>query len=96
MHAEADLWVRDDASGDLFAVKGAKNAAGHLDPTSWGTAQRVKIGSGLGRTAYPTLVSAGDFDRDGRTDLAAVGADGKAVWFRATATGIDATPRPVG
>ncbi|MFD7930422.1 hypothetical protein ACFV4S_31980, partial [Streptomyces sp. NPDC059742] len=82
MHAEADLWVRDDASGDLFAVKGAKNAAGHLDPTSWGTAQRVKIGSGLGRTAYPTLVSAGDFDRDGRTDPAAVGAAGKAVWFR--------------
>ncbi|MER6255586.1 DNRLRE domain-containing protein [Streptomyces sp. NPDC001584] len=92
----ADLWVRDDASGDLFAVKGAKNAAGHLDLASWGTAQRVKIGSGLGRTAYPTLVSAGDFDRDGRADLAAVGADGKAVWFRATAGGIDATPRPVG
>ncbi|WP_405435768.1 DNRLRE domain-containing protein [Streptomyces avidinii] len=92
----ADLWVRDDASGDLFAVKGAKDAAGHLDPTSWGTAQRVKIGSGFGRTAYPTLVSAGDFDRDGLVDLSAVGADGRAVWFRATATGIDATPRPIG
>ncbi|MDX3536916.1 hypothetical protein PV721_21565 [Streptomyces sp. MB09-01] len=26
---------------------------------------------------------------------AAAGADGKAVWFRATATGVDATPRPV-
>ncbi|MFG2233106.1 DNRLRE domain-containing protein [Streptomyces sp. NPDC048723] len=91
-----DLWVRDDASGDLFAVKGAKNAAGHLDPTSWGTAQRVKVGSGIGRTAYPTLVAAGDFDRDGLVDLSAVGADGKAVWFRATATGIDATPRPIG
>ncbi|MFC9583699.1 hypothetical protein ACFVJ8_12845 [Streptomyces yangpuensis] len=36
------------------------------------------------------------FDRDGHADLAAVGADGKAVWFRATATGIDTTPRPVG
>ncbi|ARE72974.1 hypothetical protein B6R96_02665 [Streptomyces sp. Sge12] len=91
-----DLWVRDDASGDLFAVKGAKDAAGQLDPRSWGTAQRVRIGSGFGRTAYPTLVSAGDFDRDGLVDLSAVGADGKAVWFRATATGIDATPRPIG
>ncbi|MFD9078118.1 DNRLRE domain-containing protein [Streptomyces erythrochromogenes] len=91
-----DLWVRDDISGDLFAVRGAKDAAGGFDPTSWATAQRVKIGSGLGRTAYPTLVSAGDFDRDGLADLAAVGADGKAVWFRATATGIDATPRPIG
>ncbi len=91
-----DLWVRDDASGDLFAVKGAKDGAGQLDPRSWGTAQRVKIGSGLGRTAYPTLATAADFDRDGLVDLSAVGADGKAVWFRATATGIDATPRPIG
>ncbi|MFF8268597.1 DNRLRE domain-containing protein [Streptomyces sp. NPDC016562] len=91
-----DLWVRDDASGDLFSVKGAKDAAGHLDPRSWATAQRVKIGSGFGRTAYPTLVAAGDFDRDGLADLAAVGADGKAVWFRSTATGVDATPRPIG
>ncbi|MFE2164278.1 DNRLRE domain-containing protein [Streptomyces sp. NPDC059447] len=92
----ADLWVRDDASGDLFAVKGAKDAAGHLDPRSWGTAPRVKIGSGFGRAAYPTLVAAGDFDRDGLADLAAVGADGKTVWFRSTATGVDPTPRPVG
>ncbi|MGW2272003.1 DNRLRE domain-containing protein [Streptomyces yangpuensis] len=91
-----DLWVRDDASGDLFAVRGAKDAAGGFDPTGWATAERVKIGSGLGRAAYPMLVSAGDLDRDGRTDLAAVGADGKAVWFRATASGIDQTPRPIG
>ncbi|MBZ9599874.1 hypothetical protein K7B06_33025 [Streptomyces erythrochromogenes] len=40
--------------------------------------------------------AAGDLDRDGRADLAAVGADGKAVWFRATASGIEATPRPIG
>ncbi|THA86762.1 DNRLRE domain-containing protein [Streptomyces sp. A0592] len=91
-----DLWVRDDTSGDLFAVRGTKDAAGRFDPTGWASAQRVKIGSGLGRTAYPTLVSAGDFDRDGLADLAAVGADGKTVWFRAAAAGIDATPRPVG
>ncbi|MGW6982711.1 DNRLRE domain-containing protein [Streptomyces sp. NPDC054932] len=91
-----DLWVRDDTSGDLFAVRGAKDADGRFDPTGWAAAQRVKIGSGLGRAAFPTLVSAGDFDRDGLADLAAVGADGRAVWFRATATGIDATPRPVG
>ncbi|MEV7169822.1 DNRLRE domain-containing protein [Streptomyces sp. NPDC093224] len=92
----ADLWVRDDVSGDLFVVRGAKDAAGGFDPTSWASAQRVKIGSGLGRTAYPTLVTAGDFDRDGLADLAAVGADGKTVWFRATASGIDSTPRPIG
>ncbi|MER7822246.1 DNRLRE domain-containing protein [Streptomyces sp. NPDC096097] len=92
----ADLWVRDDTSGDLFVVKGAKDASGQLDPKSWASAPRVKIGSGLGRTAYPTLASAADFDRDGLADLSAVGADGKAVWFRATATGIDATPRPIG
>ncbi|MFE0582381.1 DNRLRE domain-containing protein [Streptomyces sp. NPDC058874] len=91
-----DLWARDDVSGDLYVVRGAEDAAGRLDPTSWAAAQRVKIGSGLDRTAYPTLVSAGDFDRDGLADLAAVGADGKAVWFRGTATGMDATPRPIG
>ncbi|WP_030764962.1 DNRLRE domain-containing protein [Streptomyces sp. NRRL F-2664] len=91
-----DLWVRDDASGDLFAVRGAKDAEGRFDATSWSTAHRVKIGSALDRAAYPTLVAAGDLDRDGLADLAAVGADGKAVWFRATATGIDATPRPIG
>ncbi|MFJ3964663.1 hypothetical protein [Streptomyces sp. NPDC090036] len=56
----------------------------------------MRIGSGFGRTAYPTLASAADFDRDGRVDLSAVGADGKAVWFRATATGIESTPRPIG
>ncbi|MFD9408643.1 DNRLRE domain-containing protein [Streptomyces sp. NPDC059989] len=92
----ADLWVRDDASGDLFLVKGAKGTDGHLDPKSWGTGERVKIGSGLARSAYPTLVSAGDFNRDGRADLAAAGTDGKVVHFRGTATGIDATPVPVG
>ncbi|WP_328786950.1 FG-GAP repeat domain-containing protein [Streptomyces sp. NBC_00273] len=103
---DAPAWTGDNRSSHAEDVAGSGDvngdgepdllAAGHLDPTSRGTAQRVKIGSGLGRTAYPTPVSAGDFDRDGRTDLAAVGADGKAVWFRATATGIDTTPRPVG
>lgn len=92
----ADLWVRDDASGDLFLVKGTKGADGHLDPRSWGTGSRVKIGSGLARSAYPTLVSAGDFDRDGLADLAVTGADGTLRSFRGTATGIGATPVPAG
>ncbi|MFJ1618560.1 MULTISPECIES: FG-GAP-like repeat-containing protein [unclassified Streptomyces] len=92
----ADLWVRDDSSGDLFAVRGAKGDDGQLDPGSWATSNRVKIGSGLARSVYPVLVSAGDFDRDGRADLAAARADGTVVWFRGTATGIDPTPVPVG
>ncbi|MCX4540015.1 FG-GAP-like repeat-containing protein [Streptomyces sp. NBC_01565] len=92
----ADLWVRDDATGDLFAVKGVKGANGQLDPKSWGTGSRVKIGSGVARSAYPTLLSAGDLNRDGLADLAAVGADGKLVVFRGTAAGIDATPVSAG
>ncbi|MFD3807566.1 FG-GAP repeat domain-containing protein [Streptomyces sp. NPDC058619] len=92
----ADLWVRDDATGDLFAVRGAKGGDGRLALESWATGIRVMIGSGLARSAYPALVSAGAFDRDGRTDLAATRADGTAVWFRGTATGIDAAPVTAG
>ncbi|MFI8275759.1 FG-GAP-like repeat-containing protein [Streptomyces sp. NPDC085929] len=32
----ADLWLRDNASGDVFAVMGVKGADGKLDPAGWG------------------------------------------------------------
>ncbi|MEV0410503.1 hypothetical protein AB0I68_06715 [Streptomyces sp. NPDC050448] len=55
-------------------------------------ANRVKIGSGIARAAYPALGSNGDLTGDGLADLWAVAADGKAVAFRGTAAGIDASP----
>ncbi|MFF4297585.1 FG-GAP-like repeat-containing protein [Streptomyces vinaceus] len=89
----ADLWLRDDASGDVFAVYGVKGADGKPDPAAWGvTANRVKIGSGIARAAYPVLGSSGDLTGDGLADLWAVTADGKAVAFRGSAAGLDGTP----
>ncbi|MFJ3909075.1 VCBS repeat protein [Streptomyces sp. 2132.2] len=89
----ADLWLRDNASGDVFAVYGVKGADGKPDPAAWGvTANRVKIGSGIARAAYPVLGSSGDLTGDGAADLWAVTADGKAVAFRGGAAGLDGTP----
>ncbi|MFD8981027.1 DNRLRE domain-containing protein [Streptomyces sp. NPDC059564] len=92
----ADLWLREDATGDLHTVAGAKGADGKQDVTAWGSAPRVKTGSGFGRAAYPVLGSVGDLTGDGLADLWATGADGKAVLFRGTATGVDPTPVPLG
>ncbi|MFG2714329.1 FG-GAP repeat domain-containing protein [Streptomyces goshikiensis] len=92
----AKLWAYPGSRTGYLDQGGSPVANGHLDPRSWGTGSRVKIGPGLARSAYPTLVSAGDFDRDGLADLAVAGADGTFRSFRGTATGLGATPVPVG
>lgn len=56
----------------------------------------MKTGSGFGQAAYPALGSVGDLTGDGLADLWATGADGRAVLFRGTATGVDPTPVPLG
>ncbi|MFD9568293.1 FG-GAP-like repeat-containing protein [Streptomyces sp. NPDC059982] len=91
-----DLWLREDATGDLLTVAGAKGADGRQDVTAWGSAAKVRAGSGFGRAAHPVLGSAGDVTGDGFADLWATGPDGTAVLFRGTATGVDPTPVPLG
>ncbi|MCX4626345.1 FG-GAP-like repeat-containing protein [Streptomyces sp. NBC_01443] len=89
----ADLWLRDNASGDVSGVNGVKGSDGKPDPAAWGVAaNRVKIGSGIAQAAYPALGSSGDLTGDGRADLWAVTADGKVVAFRGTAAGLDGSP----
>jgi hypothetical protein len=65
-----DLWLRHNTTGDLYRAYGAKGPDGYLDVTTWGTAnKRVKIGTGLQASVYPTIGSVGDFDSDGYADL---------------------------
>ncbi|WP_285545765.1 ricin-type beta-trefoil lectin domain protein [Streptomyces lavendulae] len=82
-----DLWLRDDASGDVFRTFGSKGTNGLLDPTTWGSsASRVKVASGIGKAAYPTLGSAGDVTGDKLADLWAVDANRQLATFSGTGT----------
>ncbi|MET9622759.1 FG-GAP-like repeat-containing protein [Streptomyces sp. NPDC006464] len=66
----ADLWLRDNANGDILRSYGMKAANGYLDPTTWGnTAARVKIGTGVAAATYPVVGSVGDITGDGIADL---------------------------
>ncbi|MCX4990968.1 MULTISPECIES: FG-GAP-like repeat-containing protein [unclassified Streptomyces] len=66
----ADLWLREDATGDIYRSYGKKGANGYLDPTTWGnTAARVKIAVGYQASAYPSIGSVGDVTGDGLADL---------------------------
>ncbi len=65
-----DLWLRDNATGDVFRSDGRKGANGNLDPTTWGdAANRVKIGAGFTAAAFPSIGSVGDITGDGLPDL---------------------------
>lgn len=76
-----DLWLRDDASGDILRTYGKKGTVDTdaVDLATWGTQTRTKVGSGVNQAAYPTLGSAGDLDGDGVTDLWARQADNTMV-----------------
>ncbi|MEV7416662.1 ricin-type beta-trefoil lectin domain protein [Streptomyces sp. NPDC089919] len=93
-----DLWLRDDASGDLLRTYGSKGPDGKLDPTTWGNpASRVKIASGLGKAAYPKVDTVGDVTGDGMPDLWAAHANNQLAVFAGTGTpqdvnGISQTP----
>lgn len=99
-----DLWLRDDASGDVFRTLGSKGPNGLLDPTTWGGASsRVKIATGIGKSAYPNLGSAGDVTSDKLADLWAVDANQQLATFNGTGTsqpldvtGISQTPSFLG
>ncbi|WP_406181751.1 FG-GAP-like repeat-containing protein [Streptomyces sp. NBC_01006] len=76
----ADLWLRDNTTGDIFRTYGSKGVNGKLDPTTWGNpASRVKIGTSLPQSSYPELGSVGDITGDTFPDLWARKADGKVV-----------------
>jgi hypothetical protein len=65
-----DLWLRHNTTGDIYRAYGQKGPDGHLDPTTWGTANRTKIGTALLKAAdYPTVGSVGDITGDGLADL---------------------------
>ncbi|MEV6330193.1 FG-GAP-like repeat-containing protein [Streptomyces sp. NPDC051909] len=65
-----DLWMRENATGDIYRSYGQKGPKGHLDPTTWGnTAGRVKIAVGYQAYAYPAIGSVGDVTGDGLADL---------------------------
>ncbi|WP_371635026.1 discoidin domain-containing protein [Streptomyces zaomyceticus] len=66
----ADLWVRQDDSGDVYQYVGKKTPDGRFDLGSWGeSAQPVKILTGAGAATYPELSSSTDLTGDGRPDL---------------------------
>ncbi|MFE0642764.1 FG-GAP-like repeat-containing protein [Streptomyces sp. NPDC058877] len=66
----ADLWLREDATGDIWRSYGKKGSNGYLDPTTWGdTSARVKIAVGYQASAYPAIGSVGDVTGDGLADL---------------------------
>ncbi|WP_326649962.1 MULTISPECIES: FG-GAP-like repeat-containing protein [unclassified Streptomyces] len=66
----ADLWLRDNATGDILRSYGKKGPDGRLDPTTWGnTSSRVKIGSGYPAAVFPAMGSVGDVTGDGIADL---------------------------
>ncbi|MDX3095099.1 bulb-type lectin domain-containing protein [Streptomyces sp. ME19-03-3] len=66
----ADLWLRDDATGDIWRSYGNKGTNGYLDPATWGnTAGRVKIGTGYPASLYPAIGSVGDITGDGLADM---------------------------
>ncbi|MFI8260066.1 ricin-type beta-trefoil lectin domain protein [Streptomyces sp. NRRL F-2747] len=99
-----DLWLRDNATGDLLRTYGSKGADGNVDPTTWGNAAgRVKIASGLEQAAFPAIGTSGDVTGDRLADLWAVSANRQLATFAGTGTaqplnvtGISQTPAFLG
>ncbi|TBO60955.1 DNRLRE domain-containing protein [Streptomyces kasugaensis] len=88
----ADLWLRDDATGDLWCAYGKQGERkGVLDPATWGTASLVKVSSGLSAHTYPVLGSSGDVTGDGIPDLWARKADNTMTGWPGKKTGRDFT-----
>ncbi|MFJ3927334.1 FG-GAP-like repeat-containing protein [Streptomyces sp. NPDC090022] len=86
-----DLWLRDNATGDVLSTHGQKSRdeGQAVDLGTWGTLNRTKIGTGLTQAAYPQIGSSGDLNGDNITDLWARQADNTMVGWpgRATADG---------
>ncbi|MFF4105078.1 FG-GAP-like repeat-containing protein [Streptomyces sp. NPDC001903] len=88
--AIADLWLRDNATGDILRSYGKKAANGYLDPTTWGdTAGRVKIMTGITAATYPGVGSVGDVTGDGIADLWARKTDNRVTGWTGKTPGAD-------
>ncbi|MGW4162551.1 FG-GAP-like repeat-containing protein [Streptomyces sp. NPDC004788] len=74
-----DLWLRDNTTGDILRSYGRAGTNGRLDPATWGTADRVKIGYAITPADYPTVGSVGDVTGDGLPDLWARKADNTVI-----------------
>ncbi|MEU7109153.1 FG-GAP-like repeat-containing protein [Streptomyces sp. NPDC046215] len=88
----ADLWLRDKANGDIFRSHGKEGERkGILNPATWGTISRVKIGYGVNADDYPEIGSSGDVNGDGVPDLWSRRADNTVVGWFGKKTGADFT-----
>ncbi|MER6255416.1 FG-GAP-like repeat-containing protein [Streptomyces sp. NPDC001584] len=85
-----DLWLRDNAGGDVFRTYGKKSADEGLvvDLATWGTQSRTKVHSGLTLAGYPQVGSSGDLNGDAVPDLWARQADNTMVGW--PGNGVDA------
>ncbi|MEU7550930.1 FG-GAP-like repeat-containing protein [Streptomyces sp. NPDC044571] len=83
-----DLWLRDNATGDVLRTYGKKAKDGPgVDLATWGTQTRTKIGSGVTQAAFPQIGSSGDVSGDGVSDLWARQADNTVLGWNGTASG---------
>ncbi|WP_151775325.1 FG-GAP-like repeat-containing protein [Streptomyces abyssomicinicus] len=64
-----DIWLRDDATGDIWRSYGTKDPSGKLDLATWGTTGRVKLRGGLSKASVPDIGSVGDLNGDDLADL---------------------------
>ncbi|MGW7459229.1 FG-GAP-like repeat-containing protein [Streptomyces sp. NPDC054797] len=76
-----DLWLRDNATGDILRTYGKKSPeeGQAVDLATWGTQTRSKVGYGVTQSGYPQVSSAGDLNGDGVPDLWARQADNTMV-----------------
>lgn len=67
-----DLWLRDDATGDILLAWAEYAPDGGLDAATWGLPENLlKIGSGVTKAAYPIVGSSGDITNDPYEDIRA-------------------------
>ncbi|MEV4433293.1 FG-GAP-like repeat-containing protein [Streptomyces sp. NPDC049585] len=88
----ADLWLRDNSNGDILRAYGREGEKkGVLNPTTWGTSSRVKVGSGVTVASYPVVGSSGDMNGDGIPDLWSRKSDNTVIGWAGEKTGSDFT-----
>ncbi|MEV6582272.1 FG-GAP-like repeat-containing protein [Streptomyces sp. NPDC051582] len=88
----ADLWLRNNATGDIFRTYGKQGSDGKLDPTTWGnTASRVQVGGGVTAAGFPAIGSSGDVTGDGIPDLWARKTDNIMIGWPGEKTAADFT-----
>ncbi|MET9438749.1 FG-GAP-like repeat-containing protein [Streptomyces sp. NPDC006551] len=66
-----DLWLRNDANGEILRTYGQKSAdtGTIVNLATWGTVGRTKVGSGVTKADFPEVGSSGDVSGDGVADL---------------------------